>query len=85
MVGFVVFVSNGDVATDRNPSRNNADGNREIFLIRLRAASHLSDHEHQERSESNADAQSDADSEPDAYSNAQRQVHHQLRLQRLPI
>src|SRR5215208_6214760 len=29
---FVVFVSNGDVATEKNESRNNADGNREIFL-----------------------------------------------------
>lgn len=28
---FVVFVSNGDVATEKN-GRNNADGNREIFL-----------------------------------------------------
>ncbi len=30
---FVVFVSNGDVATEKSASRNNADGNREIFLI----------------------------------------------------
>lgn len=29
---FVVFTSNGDVATEKTPSRNNADGNREIFL-----------------------------------------------------
>ena len=30
---FVVFVSNGDVATEKTPTRNNADGNREIFLL----------------------------------------------------
>jgi len=30
---FVVFVSNGDVSTERTPARNNADGNREIFLL----------------------------------------------------
>jgi len=30
---FVVFVSNGDVSTERTPTRNNADGNREIFLL----------------------------------------------------
>ncbi|HEX7296947.1 MAG TPA: hypothetical protein VF251_14430 [Pyrinomonadaceae bacterium] len=29
---FVVFVSNGDVATVKNATRNNADGNTEIFL-----------------------------------------------------
>ncbi len=29
---FVVFTSNGDVATDKSTTRNNADGNREIFL-----------------------------------------------------
>lgn len=29
---FVVFTSNGDVATEKTASRNNADGNREIFL-----------------------------------------------------
>ncbi|HEV2884276.1 MAG TPA: hypothetical protein VGW36_05425, partial [Pyrinomonadaceae bacterium] len=29
----VVFESNGDVATERTDSRNNADGNREIFLL----------------------------------------------------
>ncbi len=29
---FVVFESNGDVATERTAARNNADGNREIFL-----------------------------------------------------
>ena len=29
---FVVFVSNGDVATERTETRNNADGNHEIFL-----------------------------------------------------
>jgi hypothetical protein len=29
---FVVFTSNGDVATERTDSRNNLDGNREIFL-----------------------------------------------------
>ena len=28
----VVFESNGDVATDRSTDRNNADGNREIFI-----------------------------------------------------
>jgi WD40 repeat protein len=30
---FVVFTSNGDVATEKTPTRNNADGNREIFLL----------------------------------------------------
>ncbi|HKZ81766.1 MAG TPA: hypothetical protein VJ124_26100 [Pyrinomonadaceae bacterium] len=30
---FVVFQSNADLASDRNAARNNADGNREIFLI----------------------------------------------------
>lgn len=30
---FVVFVSNADVSTERTPTRNNADGNREIFLL----------------------------------------------------
>jgi len=30
---FVVFVSNGDVSTERTKDRNNADGNREIFLL----------------------------------------------------
>jgi WD40-like Beta Propeller Repeat len=29
---FVVFVSNGDVSTEKTATRNNADGNREIFL-----------------------------------------------------
>jgi uncharacterized protein (TIGR03437 family) len=29
---FVVFESNGDLATQKTPARNNADGNREIFL-----------------------------------------------------
>ena len=29
---FVVFTSNGDVATEKTASRNNLDGNREIFL-----------------------------------------------------
>jgi uncharacterized protein (TIGR03437 family) len=29
---FVVFESNGDLATEKTPARNNADGNREIFL-----------------------------------------------------
>jgi WD40-like Beta Propeller Repeat len=29
---FVVFVSNGDIATEKSATRNNADGNREIFL-----------------------------------------------------
>ena len=29
---FVVFESNGDVATEKIPTRNNSDGNREIFL-----------------------------------------------------
>lgn len=29
---FVVFESNGDVATEKTAARNNADGNREIFL-----------------------------------------------------
>jgi len=29
---FVVFTSNGDVATEKTDTRNNADGNREIFL-----------------------------------------------------
>ena len=29
---FVVFVSDGDVATEKTPTRNNADGNREIFV-----------------------------------------------------
>ena len=29
---FVVFESNGDVATEKSPTRNNLDGNREIFL-----------------------------------------------------
>ena len=30
---FVVFTSNGDVATEKTQTRNNADGNREIFLL----------------------------------------------------
>ena len=30
---FVVFESTGDIATDRDSSRNNADGNTEIFLF----------------------------------------------------
>jgi uncharacterized protein (TIGR03437 family) len=30
---FVVIESSGDIATDRTPSRNNADGNQEIFLF----------------------------------------------------
>ena len=29
---FVVFTSNGDVATEKTSTRNNADGNREIFI-----------------------------------------------------
>lgn len=29
---FAVFISNGDVATEKSATRNNADGNREIFL-----------------------------------------------------
>ena len=29
---FVVFTSNGDVATEKTAGRNNADGNTEIFL-----------------------------------------------------
>ncbi|MGH9907145.1 MAG: hypothetical protein ACRD8U_16360, partial [Pyrinomonadaceae bacterium] len=29
---FVVFESNGDVATEKSSTRNNSDGNREIFL-----------------------------------------------------
>mgnify|MGYP003907438283 CR=1 FL=1 len=29
---FVVFTSNGDVATEKTATRNNADGNREIFI-----------------------------------------------------
>jgi hypothetical protein len=29
---FVVFTSNADISTERKPERNNADGNREIFL-----------------------------------------------------
>ena len=29
---FVVFTSNGDVSTEKTTSRNNADGNKEIFL-----------------------------------------------------
>ena len=29
---FVVFVSNGNLATNQSPSRNNLDGNREIFI-----------------------------------------------------
>jgi uncharacterized protein (TIGR03437 family) len=30
---FVVFVSNGDVSTEKTGARNNSDGNREIFLL----------------------------------------------------
>lgn len=30
---FVVVESNGDISTEKTPARNNADGNREIFLI----------------------------------------------------
>lgn len=30
---FVVIESDGDIATDRGPARNNADGNQEIFLF----------------------------------------------------
>lgn len=30
---FVVIESNGDIATEKTASRNNADGNREIFLL----------------------------------------------------
>ena len=30
---FVVIESSGDIATDRSPARNNADGNQEIFLF----------------------------------------------------
>ena len=30
---FVVIESSGDIATDRTPARNNADGNQEIFLF----------------------------------------------------
>lgn len=30
---FVVFESTGDIATERDPNRNNADGNTEIFLF----------------------------------------------------
>lgn len=30
---FVVIESNGDIATEKTPARNNADGNREIFLL----------------------------------------------------
>jgi uncharacterized protein (TIGR03437 family) len=30
---FVVFESNGDIGTDKTSTRNNADGNREIFLF----------------------------------------------------
>jgi len=30
---FVVVVSNGDIATEKTATRNNADGNYEIFLI----------------------------------------------------
>ncbi|MFN2494054.1 MAG: TolB family protein, partial [Pyrinomonadaceae bacterium] len=30
---FVVIESNGDIATEKTPTRNNADGNREIFLL----------------------------------------------------
>jgi uncharacterized protein (TIGR03437 family) len=30
---FVVFESNGDIGTDKTTTRNNADGNREIFLF----------------------------------------------------
>lgn len=30
---FVVFTSNGDVSTEKTPTRNNADGNHEIFLL----------------------------------------------------
>jgi uncharacterized protein (TIGR03437 family) len=30
---FVVIESNGDIATEKTPTRNNADGNREIFLF----------------------------------------------------
>ncbi len=30
---FVVFVSNADVSTEKTTARNNADGNREIFLL----------------------------------------------------
>ena len=29
---FVVFESNGDVATEKTAARNNSDGNREIFI-----------------------------------------------------
>src|SRR5712691_9288010 len=30
---FIVIESNGDIATEKTASRNNADGNREIFLL----------------------------------------------------
>src|ERR1041385_8502062 len=30
---FVVIESNGDIATEKTATRNNQDGNREIFLI----------------------------------------------------
>ena len=30
---FVVFTSTGDVSTEKTVDRNNADGNREIFLL----------------------------------------------------
>ena len=56
---FVVFTSNGDVATQ---NKNNADGNREIYR-RLRTAPHLSDHKHEARPESGAKPESDADAE----------------------
>src|ERR1043166_462177 len=45
---FVVFESNADVATEKTASRNNQDGNREIFLLDRKStrlnSSHVSEH-----------------------------------------
>ena len=73
---FVVFVSNGDVSTERTTSRNNADGNREIFLFDYAQRRIFSDHKYPARSKSsavtqpNADTKSNANAESDSNANS---------------
>ena len=73
---FVVFVSNGDVSTEKTATQKQCGRQSRDLFGRLRATPHLPDHEYQKRSESSTDSESDANAksntnaEPDANSGA---------------
>jgi hypothetical protein len=68
---FVVIESNGDIATEKTATRNNQDGNRELFIYDYAQRRTFSDHQHAQRSEAGGqpftESQSESQSQPERF------------------